>query len=53
VRGDSCGERTFRGLSWHDDGDESNLARSDLAASGIGYANVGFRLVRELPVTKD
>ena len=48
----ACRERTFRGLSWHDDGDESNLVHTDTAASDIGYANVGFRVVRELPVEK-
>ncbi|MBO9663625.1 bifunctional serine/threonine-protein kinase/formylglycine-generating enzyme family protein [Dokdonella sp.] len=44
-----CGERSFRGLSWRDDGDESNLARVGLSAGDVGYASVGFRLVRELP----
>lgn len=46
---DACRERMFRGLSWRDDGDQSNLARSDTSAGDIGYANVGFRVVRELP----
>jgi hypothetical protein len=50
LRSNACRERTFRGLSWRDDGDESNLVRTDTAASDVGYANVGFRLVRELPV---
>ncbi|MEO7432865.1 MAG: SUMF1/EgtB/PvdO family nonheme iron enzyme, partial [Dokdonella sp.] len=51
--GSGCAARTFRGLSWNDDGDESNLARSDTAAGNLGYANVGFRLVRELPSPKE
>ena len=38
----------FRGLSWRDDDDESNLDRMDTAAADLGYANVGFRVVREL-----
>ena len=47
--GDSCREHAFRGLSWRDDDSQSNLKRIDTASSDIGYANVGFRLVRELP----
>ncbi len=47
--GTPCAERTFLGLSWHDDGDESNSRKADIAASDMGYANVGMRLVRELP----
>lgn len=47
--GGSCREHAFRGLSWRDDDSESNLKRIDTASSDIGYANVGFRLVRELP----
>ncbi|GAA0720744.1 bifunctional serine/threonine-protein kinase/formylglycine-generating enzyme family protein [Dokdonella soli] len=45
-----CSEHTFRGLSWRDDDDDSNLTRTGTSAGDIGYANVGFRLVRELPV---
>lgn len=45
----SCAERTFRGLSWHDDDDEPNSRRIDTAANDMGYANVGMRVVRELP----
>jgi serine/threonine-protein kinase PpkA len=44
-----CNERVFRGLSWHDDDDDSNLDRVDTAPGDVGYANVGFRVVRELP----
>lgn len=44
-----CGEHAFRGLSWRDDDSESNLKRIDTAGPDIGYANVGFRVVRELP----
>jgi serine/threonine-protein kinase PpkA len=47
--GEACDARMFRGLSWHDDDDDSNLDRVDTAATDIGYANVGFRVVRELP----
>jgi serine/threonine-protein kinase PpkA len=46
---EDCRERALRGLSWRDDDDDSNLTREDTAASDIGYAFVGFRLVRELP----
>lgn len=49
--GAACDQRRFRGLSWRDDDGESNLARSDTADTDIGYANVGFRVVRELPST--
>jgi hypothetical protein len=35
-------------LSWRDDDDDSNLDRMDTAAADLGYANVGFRVVREL-----
>ncbi|MEO5561595.1 MAG: SUMF1/EgtB/PvdO family nonheme iron enzyme [Dokdonella sp.] len=44
-----CNARVFRGLSWHDDDDDSNLDRVDTAPGDVGYANVGFRVVRELP----
>jgi formylglycine-generating enzyme required for sulfatase activity len=47
--GEACGEHRFRGLSWRDDDEESNLDRIDSAPADIGYANVGIRLVRELP----
>lgn len=46
----NCRDRTFRGLSWRDDDDQSNLLRKDTGAGDIGYANVGFRLLRELPI---
>jgi len=46
--GSSCPVHRFRGLSWRDDEDESNLDRMDTAAADLGYANVGFRVVREL-----
>jgi hypothetical protein len=46
---DNCPEHRYRGLSWRDDDDESNLDRIDSAGADIGYAIVGFRLVRELP----
>jgi hypothetical protein len=46
----NCRERQFRGLSWRDSGDESNLARIGRSAGDVGYVTVGFRLVRELPV---
>lgn len=45
----NCRERLFRGLSWRDDGDESNLERVGRSAGDVGYVHVGFRLVRELP----
>ncbi|MEO7323702.1 MAG: bifunctional serine/threonine-protein kinase/formylglycine-generating enzyme family protein [Dokdonella sp.] len=44
-----CNERVFRGLSWHEDDDDSNLDHVDTAPGDVGYANVGFRVVRELP----
>ncbi|MBA8885520.1 bifunctional serine/threonine-protein kinase/formylglycine-generating enzyme family protein [Dokdonella fugitiva] len=47
--GEDCGEHRFRGLSWRDDDEESNLDRIDSAPADVGYANVGIRLVRELP----
>jgi serine/threonine-protein kinase PpkA len=47
----SCRDHAFRGLSWRDDDSESNIQRIDTAGNDIGYANVGFRLVRELPST--
>jgi formylglycine-generating enzyme required for sulfatase activity len=46
--GDTCPVHRFRGLSWRDDDDESNLDRMDTADADVGYANVGFRLMREL-----
>ncbi len=46
----NCRERSYRGLSWRDDDGESNLLKVATSASDIGYATVGFRLVRELPV---
>lgn len=46
---EECSERSFRGLSWRDDGGESNLTRVGESAGDVGYASVGFRLVRELP----
>jgi hypothetical protein len=50
AKGDAKGcEHLFRGLSWRDDDSESNLERSNSSAGDIGYATVGFRLVRELP----
>ena len=45
-----CRERMYRGLSWRDDDGESNLAAAGTAAPDLGYANVGFRLARDLPV---
>lgn len=48
----NCRERLFRGLSWRDDGDESNLARIGRSGGDVGYVTVGFRLVRELPEVK-
>ncbi len=45
----ACREHAYRGLSWRDDDGESNLKRMDTAGSDIGYANVGFRVVREVP----
>ncbi len=44
-----CRLHRFRGLSWQDKDSESNLDRSDTAAADIGYANVGIRLVRDVP----
>jgi serine/threonine protein kinase len=46
----ACTARSFRGLSWRDDDHESNLERVGTSAGNIGYASIGFRLVRELPV---
>jgi serine/threonine protein kinase len=46
--GNTCPVHRFRGLSWLDDDDESNVDRMDTAAADLGYANVGFRVVREL-----
>ncbi|MEP7043110.1 MAG: bifunctional serine/threonine-protein kinase/formylglycine-generating enzyme family protein [Dokdonella sp.] len=46
-------EHVFRGLSWRDDDSKSNLARRGTSAADIGYATVGFRLVRELPQLPD
>jgi formylglycine-generating enzyme required for sulfatase activity len=46
--GSSCPVHRFRGLSWRDDDDESNLDRMDTASADLGFANVGFRVVREL-----
>ncbi len=45
----ACTRHTFRGLSWQDDDDQSNLIRSDGADADVGYANVGFRVVRDVP----
>ena len=48
--GDGCPVHRFRGLSWlDDDGDEANVDRMDTAAANVGFANVGIRVVRELP----
>ncbi len=47
----SCSEHVFRGLSWRDDDGESNLKRIDTAGNDIGYASVGFRVVREVPAS--
>jgi hypothetical protein len=46
-------EHRFRGASWRDDDSESNLERGNTSAADIGYATVGFRLVRELPAPPD
>lgn len=46
----TCHEHMFRGLSWRDDADQSNLVHADTSAGDIGYATVGFRVVRELPL---
>ncbi|WP_300616898.1 bifunctional serine/threonine-protein kinase/formylglycine-generating enzyme family protein [Dokdonella sp.] len=46
-----CREHLFRGLSWRDDGGESNLVRNARSEGDVGYPYVGFRLVRELPPT--
>jgi len=48
-RGNDCPVHRFRGLSWLDDDAESNIDRMDKAAAGVGFANVGIRVVRELP----
>ncbi|HEY0180158.1 MAG TPA: bifunctional serine/threonine-protein kinase/formylglycine-generating enzyme family protein [Dokdonella sp.] len=48
----SCRERAFRGLSWRDDASESNLRRRGTSAPDVGYATVGFRLVREVPAPR-
>jgi len=45
---DGCPVHRFRGLSWRDDDEESNLDHMDTAAADLGFANVGFRVVREL-----
>jgi hypothetical protein len=44
-----CRLHRFRGLSWLDKDEESNLDRSDTAADDVGYATVGIRLVRDVP----
>ena len=44
-----CRSRAFRGLSWRDDDSEPNYKHADTSAGDIGFAYVGFRLVRELP----
>jgi formylglycine-generating enzyme required for sulfatase activity len=49
ARGGACGARTFRGLSWRDEDDASNLLRHETVDGDIGYPDVGFRVVRELP----
>ena len=46
---DRCRDREFRGLSWRDDDGSANLDRADTSAGDVGYVDVGFRLVRELP----
>ncbi|HEX7768920.1 MAG TPA: SUMF1/EgtB/PvdO family nonheme iron enzyme, partial [Dokdonella sp.] len=45
----ACGEHRYRGLSWRDDAEHSNLERDEGAAATIGYVDVGFRLVHDLP----
>ncbi|MBN8727237.1 MAG: protein kinase [Xanthomonadales bacterium] len=47
-RDGSCAEREYRGRSWHD-GKRTALDHAGRADGDIGYATVGFRLVRELP----
>ncbi len=48
--GGGCPVHRFRGLSWlDDDGDEANIDHMDTAAANVGFANVGIRVVRELP----
>jgi len=54
AKGNAKGcEHAFRGSSWRDDDSESNLERSGSSGGDMGYATVGFRLVRELPVPAD
>ena len=43
----ACGEHRHRGLSWRDDDRSSNLVRDERAGATTGYADVGFRLVRD------
>lgn len=45
----NCTEREFRGLRVRNAKDGDGAERSDTSDSDIGYANVGFRLVREIP----
>lgn len=46
-----CREREFRGLPARNASGKPAAQRSDTSAADIGYANVGFRLVRELPAS--
>ena len=46
MAGGSTGSRVFRGLSWRDGSHQTPLGRQGTADSGVGYTNVGFRMVR-------
>jgi len=48
AKAEACPERVFRGMSWHDGPDSSNLQLKGAAKEDIGYTTVGFRLLREI-----
>ena len=43
-----CRERAIRGLSWDDDRDPARVWKSSSSGTDVGYATIGFRVVREL-----
>ncbi len=52
LEANACPERVFRGLSWRDGPDDTNLAHRGEEPVDLGYTTIGFRLLREVALDK-
>ncbi|HEY6985899.1 MAG TPA: bifunctional serine/threonine-protein kinase/formylglycine-generating enzyme family protein [Rhodanobacteraceae bacterium] len=48
LDGGECRTHVIRGLSWRDERDPAQVWREETSAGDIGYATIGFRVLREI-----